>query len=443
MKKTVIFATLLTMLGVMSSCIRDDDWELFKHPIHVQGSVDPHWGIPVAYGEMNFSDLLSRLSAQYNGYVNPDSNIITVEYQGHASDTIYASSFVSGLKAPRPSASKSGTYFTKDSVIVDTVYVDFFDDVNSLEGLYLSHVWLDLKVRAWGDCPAMVAPYVKVQFDSLEVWYDDHYDAHKKFTSTDIDLDTVKIIVDDVRQGFYKDFPTIDMARVVNDLPKRVYARYHMKVQVSNDIITQNIASMPISDILDSLSMTKFIYEGDLAIEMPLEVRMDDLFYTFDVDLGEGLSGVNLDSIFRSVSDGLSVDVGESKFRMKLDNGIPLNLTLTAKAYEGDPSVPSNLRWIAFNNETIASAELGAIPGDPIIKQAVSPKTTMLEVDLDSADIEALKKCTKMRVSIMVATTNHEHVAIKRNDFLKLSAFIQVHPTAKIDIVVTENGIMK
>lgn len=447
MKKTILFAALLTMLGALTSCLRDDDLELFRHPIHVTGSVDPHWGIPVAFGEMNFSDMLSYLSAEYSGFVNPDSNIITIEYETSASDTIHGSEM--GAKGRRGSfprtrhlgAKDATTYFTKDSIVQDTVYVDFFDNVQSLEGLSLEHVWLKLKVSAYGHGDTSLARYVKVRFDQLEVWYDDHNNHRVKFTPEQMDLDTVNIVVNTLLDTVKREFPTIDMSSIVNALPKKIYARYHIKLQVSNEIISSNIASMSYAQILDSLRHYEFIYKADMALQLPLMVQMNNLHYVFDLDLGAGMSSVNLDSIFGSLGEGIDVKVGDSKFIMRVDNGIPLKMKLKAQAYNGSSSNPNYL-WTAFDT-VVASAKLGPT-ADPNVSQAIADSTTRLEVSMTQQNIDDLKRATAMRVSITVDSDNgNKSVAIKREDFLKVKAYLQVHPTATFDIPVTNGGILK
>jgi hypothetical protein len=59
-------------------------------------------------------------------------------------------------------------------------------------------------------------------------------------------------------------------------------------------------------------------------------------------------------------------------------------------------------------------------------------------------NIDDLKRATAMRVSITVDSDNgNKSVAIKREDFLKVKAYLQVHPTATFDIPVTDGGILK
>jgi hypothetical protein len=100
MKKSTLLMTILLACGAFASCLRSDDLEMLRHPIHVTGSVDPQYGVPVATGEMNINDLLSHLSAEYQGFIADDEEVITVEYQTTMRDTIHAFSELSFTGAP-------------------------------------------------------------------------------------------------------------------------------------------------------------------------------------------------------------------------------------------------------------------------------------------------------------------------------------------------------
>lgn len=433
MKKIIFFAAVLAFAGMMSSCLRDDDWEMLKHPIHVTGTIDPTWGVPVGYGEMNINDLLSHLSSDYQGIINPDSNIVTVEYSMTSRDTIWAfSSVKGGSKSGRIKGGAKGAIFTKDSVIVDTIAIDLFNSVNSLDSITIAHVWLDLSVGAYSDyCSEMVRRNTTVKFDSLEIWYDDKAGNHKQFIPTEVDLSSFSVLVTDIREGFDHAFPTIDVASVVNDLPTRFYTKYHLKINVSDSIISQNIFTMSIPQILDSLRMTKFIYFADLDVQMPMSIMVDNMQHSFDIDLGDGLASVNLDSIIQSINEGISVEITDSKFTLDLENGIPLNMVLTARMYDGN----GVLKWTAFNNAQVPSANVAQVPGDPMSWYATTPTHTTLTTSLNSADLDKIKEAKTMKV-ILTLGSNNKHVLVDKDDYLKMRAYLLVHPTANIDISI-------
>lgn len=436
MKKKVFFAAMVALGCMLTSCLKEDDLEMLRHPIHVTGEFDPVLGIPVGTGQMNMNDLLSSLSANYSGMINDTADVITLEYTMSTSDTVRASSYLqNSKKMPRRAmnvpmkSSPKVEWFTKDTVLSDTVDIDFFEDVEGLDSISLAHVWVDLSVGVNGDISPLLANKVNVTFDSMEIWYKDHSGATKQYINPN--LDTFHVYIPDLRDTVMMAFPRMDMASMVNDRPSKMIARYHLKLRVDPSVVTQNIASMPIQDIIDSVGMSYLVYSANMQVKMPLSVRIDNMNYSFNVDMGSGLSSLNLDSILNSIHDGLSSEITYGMFRLVLENGIPLNLNLSVGAYSKD----SVLLWTAFNNEQIPAAQTApALPGD-VVEEAVSPTSKTLEVTMNKNDIENFKEATYMKVDFTVNSGN-KHVTVKRSDFLNLKAYLQVQPTVQIDVQI-------
>lgn len=440
MKKRVFFATMVALACMMTSCMREDDWEMFRHPIHVTGEMNPTFGIPVGTGRMNMNDLLTSFSANYNGVISDTGDMITVLYEISMSDTVFASDFIPDSKGKvkggkRGKGGAKADAYTKDTLLENIIDIDFFNDVEGLDSIAMAHVWADLSVGVHGDFgnnPG-IANNLHVSFDSVELWYDTPNSATpKQFINES--LSNFHVEINDLTVDSLYSFPKMDLATVVNDRPSRLYARYHLKLRVDPGIITQNIATMTIQEIIDSLSMAWISYSANMQLKMPMAMRVDNMSYDFDVDLGNGLSSVNLDSILKSINEGLSAEVTSSKFRLVLDNGIPLNLNLTAVAFAGDGVTPL---WAVFTNEPVPSAQTAPTADDPMVEEAVSPTRTVLEVVLNKTDIENLKQAKTLKVNIRVNSGN-KHVNVKKSDYLDLKAYLEVHPSLTVDISIKD-----
>lgn len=438
MKKRILFATAVALACTsLTSCIKGDDLELIKHPIHVTGEMHPTFGIPVGNGEMNMNDLLTSLSSNYNGMISDTGEVITVRYSMSSNDTVFASDFVpdtkSGKEAHTRVPKKNGIKadaLTKDTVLETTVAIDFFNDVQGLDSIAITHVWADLSVGVHGNFGSAqsIAEKLHVTFDSVEIWYDDHNGVHQKFD--DPNLADFSIPIENITADSLYAFPRMDMAKMVNDQPSKLYARYHLKLTVDPGILTENIANMSIQEIIDSLGMAWIAYSANIDLEMPLTMRIDNMSYDFDVDLGNGLSGVNLDSIVKSINQGLGAEISLSEFTLDLTNGIPLNLNLSAIAFSAAGSPLDTL----FINETIPSAITGPT-SDPLVEQAVSPSHHTINTSLYKADLEKLKKAKTLKVYISVNSDN-KHVTVKRSDVLMLKAYLKVHPDLTVNIKI-------
>lgn len=444
MRKIMLFAAVLFAAGAMTSCLRSDDWEMLRHPIHVTGEANPRYGIPVATGEMNINDLLSSFSGDYSGMITSDE-IITVKYDTSLSDTIKALSNFSLKSTPKIPALKGGEpkgmWVSKDTTMIDTIDIDFFNDVDLAGQIDIEHIWLTLAVGAYGRSGSedLIRPYVRARFLNLRISYEDHNGNLKTFSG----MPSANVQINDIFEGFNKHFDSVDVASIVNDMPRRIFTSYTFRFQVNTDLVTSNIMTMPYAEILDSVQMTELIYSADLNVSLPLSVEFHNLRYSFDVDLGDGLSSVNLDSIIHEISSDINFDIDSARFRLTLYNGIPLNLTLDAAMQDENGN---NLVRL-FNNQTIHSANLASNPANPSQYIAISEKETTLETRLTSADIDKLDRAKKMKVTIRIdsqniTTGNYLHVCIRRSDYLRLKGFLIINPSLNVDIPLTNSGIL-
>ena len=62
MKKRLLPLLFLFGTVAVTSCVRTEDLDLLKQPIHVQGEIDPNLGVPIAEGQMTFSDVFTSKS---------------------------------------------------------------------------------------------------------------------------------------------------------------------------------------------------------------------------------------------------------------------------------------------------------------------------------------------------------------------------------------------
>lgn len=444
MKKTILFAVVLLVSGVFTSCLRDDDLEIFRHPIHLSGHANPQFGIPVATGELNMNNLLTSLSAEYTGMIDSTKEIITVTYSAEAHDTIKAASALSSKSASRnlpslkPAATKDFTWFPKDTVFSDTIDVDFFNDVDNLHGhIDIDHIWLNFGARVYGYCPSSYRQFIKGQFDRLVINYEDHDGAPRHFNYV-----VPPINFDNITDTTIRQFDSVDVASIVNDMPRKIIATFRFRLYIRSDLLDSIlIKSIPYETVLDSLRMTELVYNANLNVSMPLSVEINNLNYVYNLDLGDGLSSVNLDSILSSISQDIHVDIERSRFRMVFHNGIPLQYTLNADMLDAG----GNRLFNVYQDKVVESANLIPDPNspDPSNPQYVagSDKETILDAILYDNDIDKLSQAKTLRLKLKVDTQN-KHVCVRREDYMKFKAYLVTNPAVSIDIPITNNGIL-
>ena len=119
-----IVVALVCGVLFFTSCLRDEDMELLRHPIHVQGTIDPTLGIPIGYGEVTIHDVLKMINEDYSGYLDTLGDIVTISYRDSFDGKLQGSNGKKHAKA-RKMAPKGGVLWSKDTTITFSLPIDF------------------------------------------------------------------------------------------------------------------------------------------------------------------------------------------------------------------------------------------------------------------------------------------------------------------------------
>lgn len=444
MKKHLLLLLALVPV-VLASCVRTEDIELLKHPIHVQGEVDPYLGVPIAYGELDMNDILAMLSQQYTGLVDPTANTITIYFESELQDTIWANSLSSSKHSKRaPSKTihtKSGSLISVDTTKVYSVDVTIFDDAQ-MQGItsadiQISHMWFKMNAVYQGFCKDtvrdVVQNYVHATIDSLVIKYTGHNYQEHVFNGTP----DINIIIDSILKRQTIEFDSVDLAPIINSMPRRITASFRFRFNIDDSWIINNVTNPSFADMMDSIKMTYLAYDADLALTFPFDIHIGMLPYSFDVDLGEGLSTINIDSILSSLGDNVNAELKDSYLNLAFDNGIPFNFIMGASLLD---SMGIELMQIV-SDTTIKAAPTAQMANDPSTWEATGTTRTVVRAKLNSDKLRMLKRGRKIRVTLAVSSGEHK-VAVQRTNTLRLKASVQVHPSASFDIPITEDGVL-
>ena len=113
--------TLLLAVSVLTlaSCIRSEEWELLRHPVHVQGTLDPTFGTPIAYGQVTINDVMHMFNGSYTGLLDPENDVLTINFEAEGGDSILARSLFD------KSVGRKGTFMAGDTTISYSVNISF------------------------------------------------------------------------------------------------------------------------------------------------------------------------------------------------------------------------------------------------------------------------------------------------------------------------------
>lgn len=449
MNKRTFLVAVLAAVAALTSCIRDEDIEMLKHPIHIQGEIDPHYGLPVAYGEADVNDLLHMLSSEYTGYLDPDRNTLTVVFDTTGSDVIYASGTGSAAAATRKAGPASKAIWRSfDTTLTYSLPITLFDDVanNTIDpdSLQIGHFWLKVGMFMQGHARTAsfeqtIRQVVSARFDSLRV----HYTAHdgSQHLAEGI-TNPAPVTIDSLLNGMSFAFDSVDLGPIINDMPRMLTVSYRLNLDVKDSLFNPDVVGDNFSAVLDSLGMTYLNYDYDLRAEIPFEIMIAGLDYEFTVDMGEGLAKLDIDSIVHAIDEGIDVDLKDSRFTLALDNGLPLYLRLRATLLDENevPLRDSENRIIDIIEEQEVERAVCELNSDGVYT-AVAPKRSEFTVALNRDRLDDLSRARKMKVRLGMGT-NRQLVDIKRTDKLAIKAFVVLHPAATFDIAVTESGLL-
>lgn len=447
---------------MLASCSKDDR-ELLQHPYRLQGELSPSFGLPViSSGQLNLYDLMTSFDGTLEALMT-DDNTITFEYKDTVRETIPIGGMIvkrQGPLSPNPSPKKSvgrksvTPFIARDTVIEYTIPIDFFDkaDMQSIVdgNMSIHELRFNLDAVVQGTCPPNVdsalRAYVNARFDNVTIKYTGHdYQMH-----TYTGFAAQSLLLDDIIQGGAVNFDSVNLAEIVNSLPRSITAGFHMRVEVDSGLVLDNLGLLTdtsginsFNALLDSLRMTSITIGANLRVLLPFEVRIGGLPYSYDLELngnGGDASGSTvfeqMDSLLTNLFGEGAVSMDSSKVAaiLKFSNGIPLELSLSGTLVDGN-GVES---YVLFSDRKIAPAVTAPVSGRPGVVEAVRDSTTIVSIDLTVEALERLTQASKLRLRLLMATpdftTDPSYKLVKKDDYLKVKMMVKLDPSINIDM---------
>jgi hypothetical protein len=445
MKKKVLFLAIFTGCTLLlGSCFKGEDLEILRHPLHVQGDIEPSVGVPIAYGDLSVNDVLTMLGGNnkdaLDSVIDKNKDIITLKFSYSYGDTIISSSKKkSAPRAPRR-FKDDDTWWSKDTSIVTTWFdIPLFENT-SVSGLIDStdikfqQINLNLDLGMKGQCSPTMSQYLRAAFDSIRLFYVDHWGNTQDFEG----LHGLGINVTDMNVGDSIK-TTINIAEIANAFPRRVQVQARMHLYVSKGIIDHAINELSLDDLVDSLnswvSMTTFQYHTDIDIDMPLVMKVNKLDYSYDTTFTQSF---NIDSLF-NFGENVEVTLKDSKLLLYAENGIPLSMNLGVSLLDAKGNHINDL----MNNENLMmSITEGQIVEGYTVNVTKEARLDTLSVPLSQKLLDDMKLAKRIQFSLGLRTDN-KYVALRKSDFMKMRIALQLNPSAKIDIPVLDRGLLQ
>lgn len=433
--KRKAFIALAAVVLALTACMRDDDWDLLKKPIRLQGSVDPSFGAPAAYGQMTLHDILGMLSSTYTGHIYDTTDIITIYFDTTASDTV---------RNVTPGLTKTNV-IGKDTTLEYTVNISLFDGVefNQMLGnnnITIGDLWLDIHALFKANAPDIVEDvvnnenYVSSSVDNIKIFYTKHDGTEVPFTAISLNGTTLKHLM----EGDTVEREKINLKDIINDMPKQIRVQFDYHFWLTD----QFLLSFPVSQstaLYEALNQVNISYDVNMKAEFPFDIKINRLPYDFTIKFpGDTLSRLDIQTTLDSIARGLSVDLKDAKLTLAFDNGIPLKINIAAFLMDANDAI---IHDTLVHNVAIAPAPVSLVGGKYV---ASGTTRTVVPIPIDEQRLHDLKDTRSLGFKLAIATDNGPNgVAISRTDHLNISAYIMVHPSVDVNINVTNQGLLK
>ena len=448
MKKKLFLVLVLAVVTMLPSCVRDEDWDMLKHPVHVKAEVDPNIGAPVGSGKLTLNDILHMLSSTYTGIIDPNADIITIHFDTVLTDTIHNLANPS-IKSPFKGGRKAAS-IVKDSLITYALDITLFDNVEVEEfvagNIEIGSLLLSTDIFFKAECPDSVVEgvrrYVTASINMFTIHYTDHNGVGQTFTS----YGDQAIPIDSLLAGYHYVKNDVEMREIINEMPRHIEVSYMFHFELNGDFFSDPECINMVEGIRDFF----VYYNADLRAEFPFDIRIGSIPYQFKINFaGDSLPQINIDHIIDSILQGFHLDaehdvyLKESSIKFAFENDLPLNLDMAAVLLDASNNVIGD----TLIKHSVKSATTGPIGGTSTSYESKQPYVTRLNVPLDTMRYQQFRQTSKIGFDLRIATGDANAaghtVAIRREDYLKIKVYLQLHPSAFVDVRLTNQGLIK
>lgn len=380
-KKYILVVVGAMLVLTYTSCYKEGDFDALNNPMRVE--VDPTLGLPLVNTDIDIKKLLGLFNGT-DAYVSFDEDgCVVISYGDSMSTTLNLSS-------------KSGTPDTK---IHDTVRqelggefeIDFFENMEDGDQTFsIGDVLLSLDCKSRTDIEDIPITFRNIM---LYMVFDDG--TEELFTN---EIDAIQL------NNLYNNRRTIldaiDMSALINRRPTKF--RYTLDLELYMSQLSQEeLNNFPESVDLDffySISMK-------LAGRTPKISFLDTLDFNLNLDLEE-------------------IEIGNSKFVLELNNGLPLEFDLKLDFVDENHNYVETFFATEGGTYHIASANVD----DNGLTTTSTPCRVNIPFSTDKIEKINTAKHILMSVSFATKDNGSKEVAIQKDDHLELRLGAVLNP---------------
>ena len=413
--RKIILSALVVVCCLCTSCLKDGlkDFDALRHPMHLTGTFNPTYGLPLGYAEVDMQGLLTMFK-QSDGYIRAEDGWVTL---------VFDSTIVSHIDI-NSSKKAEGDRECYNYTASGSLNIDIFKNIENLpdtgdikiKNLYTS---LLANIRANMD-PTTVAMVqrtgTEIYFDSIRLLCRDKYGSMHPVVAIDSHF-----IVHDFEYG--TDIPLFkdnDIKDVINLQPNRLSYSLRVNISIPSDSLTLPLMSYIGSHLgFHSLDVTTHI-----SLDFPITAYINNLSYNLNIEM--------------SPSDALEkLTIDTSVLILEFENSMPFEFDLSGNMQDKNGNTLCALIDDAF---TLQGGKIGY--NSSLNNYAVvAPQTSTMTIPLNREKLEALKQCYNIQLSSKLRTSKNmdtppakPEVTVGADNRLKAKAYARLSPIVDLDV---------
>lgn len=442
------FITLLLLPLLLAGCSKDYFDEL-RHPLEIQGSFDPMYGIPLAKMSANMATLVGMVdtNSAISVYVG-DQGIVSLHYDYYEHSVL---SWVAEKGKGAKDGSKSDTLYNY-TIINGKEDIDIFKklqeyDTNSFR---VNEFFLDLEADVQGfvnnSFQEVLAEGTNLSFDSLVITIN-CLDGYSE--TLPLMIATEKVSVTELLAS--RHLPLLNrynLRHVVEHKPSSV--EYSIRLCITLPA-NQMAPGSTFQEQINYIGVDSIVADINARLDLPLNFYSKNIKYvdTLALDLSsleEELNKIEQDTLR---GDHYTVHLNDENCYLAfvINNGLPVGLNFDVTFLDqNDMPILSTVFDGIFD---IEPARVTALPGylHTYVATAATPSQTKLPLSL--AKLRQLGNTRRIRYEINLNTafsdmsgTTH-YVAIRGNDRLDIRSYVVISPHADFALPVNLPHIIK
>ena len=424
--KTITFAIIATLL--VSSCMKEGDFNELKHPIIFEGDFDPVLGIPFAKMSANMGDIVKLFDSTETASVYIDSNdLVSIRYSDYMHE-LFDYTVQKGRRAGSRTLSEENDTLWVTHLLEGTLDIPFFrklmiatnHDIH-MEGMYFT-VTSIVKGYTTDTMQSIFNHGIKLYFDSITLKIDcqDGFSPVIPFSNTPSAVDETELM----HGKKLEILDQFDISPIVNRHPENVSYTIRMRIAIP---VGQWTTDDPI-EYLNQIGVDSVTADIHAHADFPLQMHCDDAIYMDTADIEWNLN--DFDSVLNEVDRHMTLDT-TSCIVLQAKNYIPMSVHINAMLLDSNNNVLT--RQILQKDSVVYGAPI--CPSE-ILPSYVSNGYTKsrIVVPIDMQLLHNLRKTRKLRYLIGLNSSTLSNgggrptISIREFDKLELKAYIVVAP---------------